>query len=343
MARKNLLKGLMDDTAAAEKTTGETPNSGDIEPRAPVADAPAPPPKYKKGAIGAVSRSIADLKSRSVVELDPFDIKSGGLADRLEHDEADHQLLMKSMQDYGQQVPVLVRPSPDAEGEYQIVYGRRRVLALRDLGLPVKAMIRDLDDRAVVMAQGQENSARRDLSFIERVNFARQMQDAGYAREVIADALSADKSLISRMMAVAKVIPVEVIEMIGAAPGIGRDRWIEFSKRWSEKKADVGDAHAMLGAGQNGATSDGRFETLFGWLDTAQAPAPAPRVAKAAARNQAPLKRPDGRVYGSVSRSEAGVRIEVKTKVSRGFDDWLAENIESIHRQWLNDQSHDEG
>jgi ParB family transcriptional regulator, chromosome partitioning protein len=45
-------------------------------------------------------------------------------------------------------------------------------LALRDLGQPVRALVRDFDDAALVMAQGQENGARRDLSFIEKANFA---------------------------------------------------------------------------------------------------------------------------------------------------------------------------
>ena len=135
----------------------------------------------------------------------------------------------RSIAEYGQQVPVLVRPHPKIEGRFQIVYGRRRVLALRDLGQPVKALIRDLDDHELVLAQGQENTARRDLSFIEKCNFARQMVAAGYKRQIICDALSIDKTLISRMLSVADRIPLDVVEAIGAAPSIGRDRWLALA------------------------------------------------------------------------------------------------------------------
>ena len=105
----------------------------------------------------------------------------------------------------------------------------RRVLALRDLGQTVRALVRDLDDLALVIAQGQENTARRDLSFIEKANFARQMIEAGYERRIACDALSIDKTLLSRMLSVTDRVPVALIEAIGAAPGIGRDRWLAFA------------------------------------------------------------------------------------------------------------------
>lgn len=79
MARKNLLQGLMDQ--AKSDASGPPP--------APGAEPHVRAPSYAKGAIGAVSQSIADLKSRSVVELDPHAIVEGGLRDRVEHDEVE--------------------------------------------------------------------------------------------------------------------------------------------------------------------------------------------------------------------------------------------------------------
>lgn len=98
----------------------------------------------------------------------------------------------------GQQAPILVRSHPDRAGHYQIVAGRRRVLAMWDLGHPVLALVRQLDDLGYVLAQGWENTARRDLSFIEKTYFAHQLALAGYERWVICDALSVNKTLVSR-------------------------------------------------------------------------------------------------------------------------------------------------
>ncbi|MBS0126817.1 plasmid partitioning protein RepB [Thetidibacter halocola] len=323
MARKNLLKGLMEGDGTAKTETVSPENTPAPEARSP----------YKRGAIGAVSRSIADLKSRSVMDLDPFTIRDGGLADRLEHDEEDHARLMDSLKTYGQQVPVLVRPMPGAEGQYQIVYGRRRVLALRDLGLPVKAMIRDLDDDAAIMAQGQENAARRDLSFIEKVNFARQMTEAGYDRKTVCDALATDKTLISRMLSIAQTVPIEMIEMIGAAPGIGRDRWLSFARLWEEKGGRSGDtetARDMIAAAC-AETSDARFDALLAWLEKrgsghSRPPAPRPR------RDPQTVLRPDGAPLAEIRRSNRSVTITLPA--SDQFTDWLESNLTEIHRDW---------
>ena len=52
-------------------------------------EAPALPDRARdrasagRGAIGAVSRGIADLKARAVLDLDPFLISAGGVTDRL--------------------------------------------------------------------------------------------------------------------------------------------------------------------------------------------------------------------------------------------------------------------
>ena len=83
----------------------------------------------------------------------------------------------------GQQVPILVRPHPEIEGRYQIAYGHRRARAARELGRPVRAVVRQMSDAELVVAQGQENSARRDLSFIERALYAAKLERAGFDRE----------------------------------------------------------------------------------------------------------------------------------------------------------------
>ena len=319
MARKNLLKGLMEQA--------EPPNS---EPQK------APAPRYKKGAIGAVSKQIEELKSRSIVELDPFAIKAAGMMDRLEHDEPDHKTLMHSLKTYGQQVPVLVRPDPEDDGQFLIVYGRRRVLALRDLGLPVKAMVRDLDEAEAIMAQGQENSARRDLSFVERVNFARQMEVAGYERKIIADALSTDKTLVSRMLKVADALPVDLIETIGAAHGIGRDRWIKFAQLWTDADVVLDEGLDMLAA-HPGQGSDARFETLISWLEGISPGQSAQKRTPKVKPRSISLSGPKGR-FGRMVQNGDRLTIEVSARKSNGFDQWLIENIDSIHQSWLDDQ-----
>jgi ParB family chromosome partitioning protein len=300
MARKDVMKGLMDEEAT---------------PPAPQARVDAGKPRYSKGAIGAVSRSIEDLKRRAILEVDATLIDLAGLIDRLDKDDPDLAMLITSIETYGQQVPVLLRVNPNYPERYQVVYGRRRVSALRALNQPVKALIRDLDDKALILAQGQENTARRDLTFIEKANFARQMRDAGYDRKIIGDALSMDKTLISRLLTIADKVPVDLIEAIGSAPNVGRDRWLVL--------ADKIGTHELVDAAQ-GQTSDARFNAVLEALK-------APRAVTIAPDR---IKTKLGQAEVEVTRSASKTILSLPTKTSAGFDDWLVENLPRIHRDW---------
>lgn len=332
MSRKDVLKGLL----GPLPTQAVSEISSGISPPSPH-DAPALTLRMQKGAIGAVSRSIADLKARSVVEMDPHLIDAGGMADRLETDLGEDDALAASIRTYGQQVPVLVRPHPVTEGRFQIVYGRRRVLALRDLGQPVKALIRDLDDRALVMAQGQENTARRDLSFIEKVNFARQMEEAGYDRKVICDAISVDKTLISRMLSIAAKVPREVIEAIGAAPSVGRDRWQALADLIESADTEPETMEAMINLNARSPRSDDRFQALLDYLST--------NAKKVKAARRGPPKDPvairaeDGLPLGRATYDSRFLTLKLRLSQTEGFEAWLLDHLPALHSDWRNGQS----
>ncbi len=300
MARKDLLKGLME---AAPKDA----------PRA------AMPPRSAKGAIGAVSQSISELRNRAVIEVQPDLIDDAGLKDRLDAEDDGLDQLAASIRDYGQQVPVLLRHSPNAEGRYEIVYGRRRVAAMKKLGRPVTAMVRELNTRDLIVTQGQENAARKDLSFIEKANFAAQMVEQGFERKVVCDALHIDKTVISRMLSVIEALPPALVPAIGAAPSVGRDRWLALAAR-----AKGRDAAQVMALAQ-GATSDARFDAVFDGL----APK-GPR--KGASAPPAPLKSASGKVLGEAKATPKGAQIKL---TDPAFSGWLVDNIEEIHRLFL--------
>lgn len=299
MARKDLLKSLM---GAPDPIGQDTPL-----------------PRMERGAIGAVSKSINELKSRAIIEVAPDLIDNAGLHDRLDADQAGIEALADSIREYGQQVPVLLRHSPNHDGRYDIVFGRRRVQAMQALGMPVKAMVRTLNDRDLVVAQGQENSARKDLSFIEKASFAAQMVKAGFERKVICDALSIDKTVISRMLSVTDAIPDELIRAIGAAPSAGRDRWLALAQKVGKRPL------ADLLAAAKGPDSDARFIAVIAALAAPKAK-PGPQNLLGA----------DGRQLGQVRKS--GKRAVIEISDSDDFADWLIRNIHEIHRDWLENQ-----
>ena len=323
MARKNLLEGLMAEGARPADT------------------APGQKRPYK-GAIGAVSQSIEALKARALLDIDPFLIDAGGLADRLETDDGEDAALLASIRDYGQQVPVLVRPHPDNPERYQIVYGRRRVLAMRDLGKPVKALLRDLDDSALVMAQGQENNARRGLSFIEKANFVAQMRDAGYERAAICDALAIDKTVVSRMLQIVDRVGTDLITTIGAAPAVGRDRWSALASKLEGGEVDTFTMIDMIAVKATpDSDSNDRFEIA---IRTGDDDAPAAR--RHTPTDGSPKPRASRRtIMGAASGAPIARAMMGHDKVvltlprESGFEDWLVDHLSEIHRTWVQSRS----
>lgn len=327
MARKNLLKDLL---APLPEAPGGGMGGAGEPPALPGGRGTA------RGAIGAVSRGIADLKARAVVDIDPGLIDEGGLPDRIGHDAGDHARLLASLRDHGQQVPVLVRPHPAAPGRYQIVYGRRRVLALRELGLPVKALVRGLDDLGLVLAQGQENAVRRDLSFIEKAHFAQAMVEAGFERRVVCEALAIDKTAISRMLSVTERVPPAVIAAVGAAPGVGRERWLALAGLYAADPVDADAVRALLAKGKAGtkeaaaspdAGPDAGFEALESWLRERT------RRSREASGGPAPesIATAGGEPLAALSRKRGTLTLTLR---GEGFGDWLVENLASLHARW---------
>ena len=313
--RKTMLAGLMGVAADTEPATTRAPSS---------------PPSARRGAVGAISSAVADMRANAVLDLDPTTILTGGLADRIGTDDEDDAELRRSIKRHGQQVPVLVRPHPDKPKAWQIVYGRRRVQAALDLGMKVKALVRDLDDEALLVAQGQENSARRDLSFVEKASFARQLADAGYDRAVICDALAVDKTLLSRMLSIIEQLPQEVVQFIGAAHGIGRPRWLELVDLLDRRNATLQDIEAFV-ADEEGQTSAARFETILrhlkqdGTEPKARAKKPDPKRFHAS----------DGTRFASAKRSSSSGKLSIAIERVDGFDEWLLERLQDLHSEWM--------
>lgn len=318
MARKNLLAGLVD--------AAEIPQA-DVAPAYPM-----------RGASKSMVRSLDELSKQAdkflegeaVVDLDPMMIDGSFVADRLTDDREQFEELKAAIAERGQDTPILVRPHPTASGRYQIVFGHRRARVARELGRKVKAVVKAIDDRAHVIAQGQENSARANLSFIERASFASRLEALGYDRGVIASALAADKTAISKMMNVTERVPLSVIEQIGTAPATGRDRWLELSLLVG--KAANADKVSDIVADPSFASleSDERFNVLFKALNTSGQP-----VRKGPLKPKESWQTSDKAVSAQYSNSGKAFELSMKSKNAGRFGQYLAENLDRLYAEFL--------
>lgn len=314
MSRKNLLAGLTNPELPAGNS-----NLGDVDRKAQV------PPHLgvmgTRGAIGAVTRSIEQLKSQSVAELDPDFIEPSFVTDRLQSSAEDHALLVAQIREHGQHVPILVRPHPEKSGWYQIAYGHRRVRALAELGRKVRAVVKPLTDAQLVVAQGQENSARTDLSFMEKALFAAKLEDGGFNRETIMAALSVDKTGLSRLISATVKVPREIIESIGPAPKAGRDRWLGLAEKLCHQGA-LNVARAKISEPEfTEAGSDERFNKLFGALSQNKPRAAQPTVWKSS----------DGKAVAQIKQDERNVTLVVDQKIAPDFGAYLIKALPEIY------------
>ncbi|KIN75560.1 plasmid partitioning protein RepB [Sulfitobacter guttiformis] len=300
---------------------------------------PVEAPHQPRGAVGALQSSLTKLQENAVQEIDASLIDDAGIEDRLGVDSAAQTQLRESLKAYGQQVPVLLRPHAKKPGRFEIVYGRRRLKALRDLGIPVKAMIRQLDDHALVMAQGQENTARQDLSFIEKASFAAQLAAQNYERQTIADALSIDLPMVSRMLKVGTAFPLPFLRQIGSAPGIGRDRWMALAKALEDNNSR-GHTTALMNTPEFGALgSDARFEAVF--ERAARVTPAAPRITP----KPRTLRGINGKALADIKSTSKGVTLTISAKGAEGFDTWVDGNAETLlqelHDRWQQQRRED--
>ncbi len=303
----------------------------------PVRDRPRMMPG---GAVGALQSSLSKLQENAVQEIDPALIDDAGFEDRLGQDGRAFAQLKESLQTYGQQVPVLLRPHPKQKGRYEIVYGRRRMKALRELGLPVKAMVRQLDDHALVMAQGQENTSRQDLSFIEKASFAAQLQEAGYDRPTTAAALSIDLPMLSRMLKVGTAFDLAFLRQIGSAPGIGRDRWMALVKLFQDPAAKSRAGNFMNRPEFAVLDSDARFDAVFEKAARKPQARPESRPAPPAPSKPRTLRDSGGKALAELRSNTRGVSLTIPARTAEGFDLWFNDNAEAViqelHARWQN-------
>jgi ParB family chromosome partitioning protein len=273
------------------------------------------------------------LEGETIVEIDTSRIDASFVNDRLSGDDEAFEELKASIAASGQDTPVLLRPHPEMTGRYMVVFGHRRVRVARALGRPVRAVVKDMDDVAHVLAQGQENTARADLSFIEKALFSKNLQDVGQDKDVIQQALTIDGTLLSRMLSVASTVPDYVIEAIGPAKQIGRDRWEDFKKLIAEKANLKVTDRILATEGFDQLDSDTKFEILHSKV------AEAGRVPKRRSAKAAPAKRTwtagEGRIKGVIGRTGRAYSISLTSKDSAAFGEFLSEKLDQLYANFL--------
>ncbi|MBD9627974.1 plasmid partitioning protein RepB [Ensifer sp. ENS06] len=268
------------------------------------------------GRADEIERRLAE--GQAVIELDPSSIAPSFVQDRM---PGEIDGLIASIREQGQQVPILVRPHPDQPARYQVAFGHRRLRAVSELGLPVRAVVRELTDDQLVVAQGQENNEREDLTYIEKARFAYHLNKQ-FPREIVIAAMSIDKSNLSKMLLLVDALPSELIDAIGAAPGVGRPSWQQLAEL-IEKKSSATDLLKYARSEEVQALpSVDRFKVLIANLKPRKVARGLPGV----------MSTPDGTRLAQVTQSKSKVEIMIDKKATPDFAAFVLEQLPTLYQ-----------
>jgi ParB family chromosome partitioning protein len=326
MNRKQMLKSLLvaDPAAEALPVEGRPADAGGR--------------RIPSGAVRAMGLDLSRLQEeakraevlereshngQAVLEIDPASVDPSFAEDRIARtSDADYRRLVESMGASGQQVPILLRPHPDAAGRYQVAYGHRRLAAAAELGIPIRAIIRPLTDAELVIAQGKENAERRNLSFIERAMFAAELEAQGFDRATLHAALAAHSAEMTRYLAVARAIPRWLVQAIGPAPRVGRPRWMAMAEFTAVDGALDPLAAITEAADFRAAPSDTRFGMVYAALQRGR------EVATESALIAAPLQ--DGMSFIHIEELDSGTRFTILKSAPAGLSSYLLGRLREL-------------
>jgi ParB family chromosome partitioning protein len=310
-------------------------------PRAEAGDAvDQKPQRVAAGAVRAMGLELNRLAERAdeaqelrqqletgavVVELDPETLEPSFISDRLAPtDDPQYRQLVETIRKDGQQLPILVRPHPVKSGSYQIAYGHRRWHAARELAIKVRAIVQSLSDAQLVVAQGKENSERRNLSFIERALFAAKLDAGGFDRATINSALAVQSAEVSRFLAVATAIPAKIVTLIGPAPKAGRTRWMELADHLQAKEAEQIAYQNLESPPLKRLGTDARFEALMECL----------RAASLDRKLTDHVTNVRGETVVKVDRSGRGVKLSIDGRFTAGFGEYLIHALPELLKRF---------
>ena len=312
-----------------------------------LAAAGTPPAPGSMMSSNRALRSARDaVDAHHVWELDPAEIQDERYSDRL--DPKDVHDLRASIEQNGQTVPILVRRHPTDPNRYLLVYGRRRLEAIRASHKvsKVRALIANLDDTAALRAQVSENTGRRDLSYIERALFAQELLDSGFGSQAqIAEVLNVTRSAVSMSISVAKAIGTALAHAIGPAHGVGRPRWEALAKELADSRIENDDlSRIALDVRAKAAANEQADEDPQVDPSVAAFEAVARHVKKSVSSTLGKKPRSkttalviDGTPVGAIKRSGRALRLDL-TDVDDAFAEWLdaraQDVLEELHDRW---------
>jgi len=169
------------------------------------------------------------------ITANPFQPRREFAADQLAELEA-------SIRENGLLQPLVVRPAAGAgpsAARWELVAGERRLRVVRRLGwTEVPVLVREMDDRTLLVLAIVENVQRADLTPLEEAEGYRQLiEDFGYTQKEVADSVGRERSTVANLLRLLQ-LPASVQRLV------------------ANGSLSMGHARAILGMGEERLMAD---------------------------------------------------------------------------------------
>lgn len=173
-------------------------------------------------------------------------ISAGKYQPRRNFDEEKLEELASSIRSQGVIEPIIVRPLD--KGRFELIAGERRWRATQLAGLAeIPALVREIDDRAVIAIALIENIQREDLSPLEEAQaLARLIEEFDLTHQQTADAVGRSRASVSNLLRLLE-LPDEIRKLLDAG------------------KLEMGHARALLTLPESRAVSLARQAVEHEW------------------------------------------------------------------------------
>ena len=205
--------------------------------------------KLKKGLGRGLSSLLGDTSKKIESNKIPInEIVRNKFQPRKNFSKESLEELTSSIKEQGIIQPIVVRPSKDSEGKYEIIAGERRWLASQNAGLhEVPVVILNVDDEKSLEFAIVENVQRQDLNAIEEARgYQRLIDEFNYNQDKLSKFIGKSRSYIANSLRLL-ALPADVLLLVEngklsaghARSLIGLGNALELSNKIIQKKLSV--------------------------------------------------------------------------------------------------------
>ena len=190
-------------------------------------------------------------------------VKGSALNPRKDFREDELAELAESIRTKGLVQPIIVRPDPRSNGDFEIVAGERRWRAALKAGLhSVPVIIRDLTDKELVELAIIENVQRQDLNAIEEASGYRDLIERfEYNQEQLSEIIGKSRSHVANTLRLLKLpVTVQALLQQGSLTAgharalIGRDDADALARRIVDEQLNVREVEALVQGREEGGS-----------------------------------------------------------------------------------------